>query len=181
MRALFQTLTVVLSVALLASCASSSNQDVGNPVKWPSKAFSSVKAFAYHCDAEPGRDFIQADGTYHKGVLRPGPVTLNPEQIQRLQAAITLPQPKSWRTPCYVPHHAFVFYDTHGRRVANVDICFTCNKYRAFPGGMVEYPDMRSLYALVQELGLPTGTGKYFYRDLYDQQGGYLGVSRGGQ
>lgn len=71
-----------------------------------------------------------------------------------------------------MPHHAFVFFNAQGQRVANMDICFTCNKHRAFPAGTVEYPDMRNLYALVQELGLPTGTGKYFYRDLYLKQGG---------
>jgi hypothetical protein len=168
----FSLLIALVFTAVLTNC--SSPAPVGSPVTWPKQSFSTVKAYAYHCDAEPGRDFIQTSGRYHIGILKPGPVELSPDQVQRLLAAITVPQAKSRRTPCYVPHHAFVFFDAKGRRVANLDICFTCNKFRAFPEGVVEYPDMHRLYALVQELGLPTGTGKYFYRDLYEQQGGQL-------
>lgn len=170
MRYLIHLFTIGLAV-LLSSCASSP-EPVGLPVKWPLAKFSAVKAYAYHCDAEEGREFVKPGGRLHVGILQPGPVELSPEQVERLIAYITNPQPKSHRTPCYVPHHSFVFFDANGKPVSSFDVCFTCNKHQAFPPGVVEYPDMHRLYALVQELGLPTGTGKYFYRDLYLKQGG---------
>lgn len=168
----FLTLLINLGLAALLSNCASSPEPVGHPVKWPTAKFATVKAYAYHCDAEEGREFVKPGGRLHVGILNPGPRELSPEQVERLISYITIPQAKSHRTPCYVPHHSFVFFDAQGRPVANFDVCFTCNKHQAFPAGAVEYPDMHRLYALVQELGLPTGTGKYFYRDLYVKQGG---------
>ncbi len=166
-----------LSLALavgLSSCAGVATQtqpsstSVG-PVSWPHKDFTNVKAFTYDCDADESRDFILPDGRFSKGILAPGGVSLSQEQTKRLMAAITIPQPKSQRTPCYVPHHAFVFYNAEGQPIAHLEICFTCNKFRAFPGGLPEYVDMKALYALVGELGIPLGSGKEYYRNLYKQ------------
>ena len=170
----FKLLGGSITALLLASCASTRSQPgpaYGSPpVSWPKQPYTTVRAFAYDCDADVSRDFVQPGGRLAKGVLNPPGAVLSPAQVQQLQTAITVPQPESMRTPCYAPHHAFVFYDASGKPVAHLEICFTCNKHRAFPAGLPAYIDMQTLAKIVHELGLPLGKGHDFYSDLYKQQ-----------
>lgn len=173
----FLRATVLLLLAgILSQCSTTNNSGPvpgAKPVSWPPQGYTSVRGYAYHCDAEGlSRDFMQPGGQLHKGVLQPAGVQLNADQIQRLQSAMTTPFTKSWRTPCYAPHHAFVFYNAQGKAVAHLEICFTCNKFIAHPSGLPEYIDMNTLWTIVRELGLPAGSGKDFYKNIYDQQKG---------
>jgi len=162
------------ALTLLASCASTKSQPgpaYGSPpVVWPKQPYTSVRAFAYHCDADVSRAFMQPGMRYAKGVLNAPGAELSPTQVRRLQTAITVPQTESMRTPCYAPHHAFVFYDAAGKPVAHLEICFMCNKHRAFPSGLPAYIDMQTLATIIKELGVPLGQGRDFYKDIYIQQ-----------
>lgn len=98
--------------------------------------------------------------------MDPKGVRLNAEQVERLKAALTVSQEKQERTPCYKPHHAFVFYGANQQVVAVFEMCFGCNKFVATPGGLPEYVDTPALYELTGELGLPLGRGNKFYAEV---------------
>lgn len=131
---------------------------------WPGRPFTEVRAYCYDYTAEQERSFF-VDGRMHSGVMDPKGVTLSPPQVIRLLNAITVSHGKQARTPCYKPHHAFVFVDSNGKSVAVFEMCFGCNKFRETPDGLPEYVDTPALQALVQELGLPFGQGNAFYTE----------------
>ena len=136
----------------------------GTVVKWPGVAFSEVRAFCYDYTQESSPSFF-INGRMHKGVMNPKGVKMNASQVNRLMPLITTSQPRGPRTPCYAPHHAFVFYDAQGKVVAWFEMCFGCNQQRAHPGGVPEYVDREALWQLTGELGLPLGKGNKFYTE----------------
>ncbi len=136
----------------------------GTKVAWPGMVFAEVRAFCYDYTAEEPKSFF-INGRMHRGVMDADGVKLTADQTQRLVAALTVSQGKQSRTPCYKPHHAFVFYDASGKVVAVFEMCFGCNKFVETPNGLPEYVDTPALFALCQELRLPLGTGNKFYTD----------------
>ena len=56
---------------------------------------------------------------------------------------------------CYVPHHAYVFYDQKHRMTGWVELCFGCRNYRASSSSAPEWFDIYDLQDLSIELGLP--------------------------
>ena len=104
-------------------------------------------------------------GTVVDPKMDPKGVKLSPAQVRALMNAITTSHDKQMRTPCYKPHHAFVFYDAAGKVVGLFEMCFGCNKFVETPDGLPEYVDTAALQGLVQELGLPFGQGNDFYAD----------------
>lgn len=164
------TLVTAFPVLLLSSCVYNGVNAPPQPapgaqVRWPQANFSEVRAYCYDYTAdEEGSFFI--NGRMHRGVLDPQGVKLSPPQVIRLLDALTVSQGKQARTPCYKPHHAFVFYDSTGRHVAVFEMCFGCNKFVETPEGLPEYVDTGALYKLCQELGLPLGQGNAFYTEV---------------
>ncbi len=131
---------------------------------WPGKPFTEVRGYCYDYTAETDRSFF-VNGRMHKGVMDPKGVKLSPAQVTALMKAITTSHDKQMRTPCFKPHHAFVFYDAGGKVVGLFEMCFGCNKFHETPNGLPEYVDTPALQALVRELGLPLGDGNQFYTD----------------
>lgn len=134
----------------------------GTVVRWPGVAFTEVRAYCYDYTAGPVSDFVH-QGRMHPGVMDTKGVKLAPDQVARLMKAITVSQPKGARTPCYKPHHAFVFFDVQGKVAAVFEMCFGCNRQKSWPGGTPEYVDRQALWDLTAELGLPLGAGNAFY------------------
>lgn len=158
------------SAAALTSC--STTQPASGGVKsWPPVAFKTVRAFVYDCEAEHNNmSFFKADGSMHQGVINAPGALLSAAQVQRLIAAVTTEAPRGKYKPCYVPHHAFVFYDGSGKVVAHLEVCFTCGRTIASPGGIAEHYDYSLLWNLLHELGVPAERGPYYYRQLYRQK-----------
>lgn len=158
------------AAALLPSCAgyksvfAPPNPPVGTKVKWPGEAFSNVRAYCYDYTAEKEGSFF-VNGRMHKGVMNPAGVLLSTDQASRLLAALTVSQAKQERTPCYRPHHAFVFYNLAGKPVAVFEMCFGCNRWVETPDGLPEYINYAGLWNLCRELGLPLGEGNAFYTE----------------
>lgn len=140
----------------------------GTTVTWPGVPFSEVRAYCYDYTAEKPRSFF-VGSRMHVGVMDPRGVRLNAEQIRRLVAAVTMSHDKQKRTPCYKPHHSFVFYDAKGKAAAVFEMCFGCNKFEETPEGLPEYVDTPALWNLCQELGLPLGVGNEFYTEACRQ------------
>jgi hypothetical protein len=166
---LLATLTLT---TLITACGSVSYFGVGaapspapgTVVKWPGKPFTEVRAYCYDYTAEKAGSFF-INGRMHSGVMDPKGVKLSPAQVTTLVTALTSSQDKQARTPCYKPHHAFVFYGAGGEVVALFEMCFGCNKFVATPTSLPEYVDTAALYQLTKELGLPLGEGNAFYTE----------------
>lgn len=154
-----------LASALLASC--STPGPAGPPVSWPNRAFSQVRAFVYYCGADKSVHFFQEDGSLHAGILNPGGTLLTSAQVQRLMPALTTPTPRRHRTACYLPHHAFLFYNNRGDVVAHTEICFTCTIQRSSPEGLPEHINFQSVWDILGEAGVARGEGTAFYKALY--------------
>lgn len=164
-------LGVILAVTLpLCSCENAQHRfskpypAPGTVVNWPGVPFTEVRAFCYDYTQESSASFF-ISGRMHKGVMDSKGVKLTPAQTKRLLALITTSQPKGPRTPCYAPHHAFVFYDAKGKVAAWFEMCFGCNQQRSHPAGTPEYVDRKGLWELTAELGLPLGQGNKFYTE----------------
>jgi hypothetical protein len=162
-------LVLALSLTLLlSSCANHfrkfapANPEPGTATSWPGVSYSYVKAYCY--DYTDGPVSFMTNGQMHPAVMDPNGVQLTSSQVQRLLKAATISQPKGRRTPCYAPHHAFVFYNAAGKSVAVFEMCFGCNSQQFYPAGGPEYVDREALWQLTGELGLPLGKGDLFYR-----------------
>lgn len=63
----------------------------------------------------------------------------------------------------------FVFYDSQGKIIESLTLCFTCSGYRTLPSGdLSDVFDLPALMELVKELKIPVLKGDG-YRELYDQ------------
>lgn len=164
------SLLIVPAFLALASCTSYFGVGArptpapGTKVSWPGVAYQEVRAYCYDYTAEKSGSFF-VEGRMHRGVMDPKGVKLSAEQTQRLVAALTVSHDKQSRTPCYKPHHAFVFYDAAGKPAAVFEMCFGCNKFVETPDGLPEYVDTPALWNLCRELGLPLGEGNAFYTE----------------
>ena len=150
--------------AVLSSCATAPVSSV--PVVWPTRKSATVRAFVYDCDAD---SFFQKNGSVHRGVINGPGVLLTEAQVQRLMPALTTPTPRQHRTACYLPHHAFLFYDASGHVVAHSEICFTCTIQRSSPAGLPEHINFQAVWDILREADVPCGDGSQFYKDLFKE------------
>ena len=159
------------SAAGLSACSttgSSSSSAPGTGAVWPPAGYTKVRAFVYDCEAElHNMSFWRKDGTMHTGVINAPGVVLSDSQVKRLVATANTPHPLDKYKPCYVPHHAFVFYDAADKPVATLEVCFTCRRHIATPKGTPDHIDYAALWNLLHEVGVPAERGPTYYRDLY--------------
>lgn len=157
-----------LTGALFSSCTSAPVSGV--PVAWPPAKFTSVRAFVYDCDADKSISFFQKNGATHRGLINGAGALLTESQTRRLLPALTTETVRKHRTACYIPHHAFLFYDAAGHVVAHTEICFTCTLQRSSPAGLPEHINFQAVWDILLELGVPCGAGSQFYKDLYKEK-----------
>jgi hypothetical protein len=162
-----KTACAAATSVLFSNCAGTRPATPGQPVAWPPVSYKTVRAFAYDCDAEHGVSFWKRHGRMHKGVLNAPGVVLSPSQVQRLLGDVTVAKPLDDRKPCYVPHHAFVFYDAADQPVATLEICFTCRRFDATPRGLPEQIGYDIPWTILKELNVPAERDKRFYGQLY--------------
>jgi len=156
----------LLTGAALVSCASAPSP-AGGGGAWPPAKFASVRAFVYDCDADGTRHFFQKDGALARGIINGPGVLLTEAQVKRLLPALTTETPRDHRTACFLPHHAFVFYDAGGRVVAHTEVCFTCTIQQSFPAGLPGHIQFQKVWDILLEAGVPCGEGSQFYKDLF--------------
>jgi hypothetical protein len=105
------------------------------------------------------------DGAPCKTVKQPGK-TLTAAQAKRLSALFGKRRSFGQAEPkCFIPHHAFVFYDKDGKVERQVSVCFMCSNLRAEPPLRKQPEDpmksalsdrsVKVLRGLCKELGLP--------------------------
>jgi hypothetical protein len=136
--------------------------------KYPNVPFATVKAFGFNLRKKGRPDCqmpVNPDGTLCKSVEKPG-VVLNEEQQKRLLKLLGTPRTfGEGESKCFIPHHAFVFYDKDGKAVGQVSICFMCVGLRANPPVAAQPKDprrsalgdwgMKNLRQLCHDLKLP--------------------------
>lgn len=155
-----------LAGAALPSCATP-GPEAGQRVSWPGVRFVRVRAFVYDCDVDKTVGFLQKEGRICRGVINGPGVVLTSSQVNRLLSTLTMSTKRKGRTACFVPHHAFVFYDAADHVVAHAEICFNCTTLRSYPAGLPEHIDFPAIWSLLMEAGVPVGPGSQFYKDLY--------------
>lgn len=149
---------------------------------WPQDKFAYVVAYCYdHSQDKRGTSIIQKDGTHHKGIISAVTLRLSPDQDKKLRRLLLVP-PKTHpgSADCFLPHHAFVFYDSDWNPKAHISICFLCGTFKAQPKNSQPNLDLVGLQKLVEELGIPVYRGagaaikytKLFQRLEHSEQGG---------
>jgi hypothetical protein len=124
---------------------------------WPALPYTEVRAYAWRVDpAKEGRVILPGIKVREDVINKDGAV-LSPDQIKRLQAAVTGDHPEHGLLRCYTPRNAFVFYDSGKRPVAYVEICFDCVGSRTEPETPAKWKDFPALAKIFVELKLPIG------------------------
>lgn len=129
---------------------------------WPGIPFTEVRAYAWPKDHHRPDDRGAAPVMLSKMALRADVINqegarLNPEQVIRLQRALSMKGPLHDILSLYLPHNAFVFFDAAKKPVAFVEISFCRLRHEAVPGGVSIRPDLLALAQLFHELKLPMG------------------------
>jgi len=170
-RSVFLKSLCAASAAGLSACSTTSTPSAGTGTSWPSVAYKSVRAFVYDCEAEhQNMTFLNKGGRIHDGVINAPGALLSPAQVARVISIASTPATRDKYKPCYVPHHAIVFFDDAERPVACLEICFTCRRHIASPSGTPDIIDYPALWALMHELGVPAERGEGYYRRLYREK-----------
>jgi hypothetical protein len=128
--------------------------------KWPRIAFTEVRAYAWP-ESKQTETVILPDKTLAPGVINGNGTLLSAKEVTQLRAAVTGTHSGYPSSACYVPHNAFVLYDSSNKPVAFLEICFSCLGHRALPE-TAHNLDLLSLAAIFAEHGLPMGE----YRDF---------------
>ena len=139
---------------------------------WPDAKYAVVRGYYYNTASEHDRRIIDRNEKLDSTVVNPDGVALNPAQVARLLAAINGRQRMHPITACYVPRHAFIFYNSWGRRVAVFEFGLECLKASPDPNTAGPFYNFPALADLLTELGLPLGP-KFRtpreYRKTYDR------------
>ena len=121
---------------------------------WPPKHYTEVRAFLYNLDSHDSVACVTR-GHLDTSMTDTNGVRLSAAQVSRFLSAVTGKHPEHGVAGCYVPHHAYVFYDQKHRIVGWVELCFGCLNYRASSPNAPSVFDIVALEELTRELGLP--------------------------
>ena len=126
----------LLGLAVLGLMSAGAAPDAG--VKKPYPYISTAKVVGYGFNLrKKGRPEctmpVNPDGTLCKSVEGPGK-TLSPAQVLELNKLMSAKNTFGGDvSKCFIPHHAFVYYDASGKVVGQLSICFMCDRLRGAP------------------------------------------------
>lgn len=133
------------------------SQSVFATEAWPALPFVEARAYAWPVEGTKGGLVILPGIKLREDVINKEGAVLNPDQVKRLQAALSGKHAKHALIRCYSPHNAVVFYDSGKRPVAFVEICFDCLGAGTMPKAPAEWKDFPALAKIFAELKLPIG------------------------
>ena len=139
---------------------------------WPDVKYAQVRGYFYNTASQHDRRIIDRNEKLDSTIVNPEGVVLNPSQVARLLAALNGRQRMHPVTACYVPQHAFIFYNSWGRRVAVFEFGLECLKGSPHPNTAGPYYNFPALAELLSDLGLPLGPkfkSPRAYRKKYEQ------------
>src|SRR5690348_9592322 len=105
-------LASVLAVTLLTGC--SFERHVSNPFP---------EATELRLFVETGYDRQSGRPVFH----RSDGVRLKAEQRKTFEKAIRFEDAPGEMAACFIPHHFFRYFDSHGKQVGELAVCFCCN------------------------------------------------------
>lgn len=149
----------------------------GEELPWPGVEYSYVKGYFYYPEGEepilggsllnPSVEKIVALSKEDEAALRAALVK-PPEEEEEIVGLLELGPDGEMRpakrrrramramSMCYVPHHAFIFFDAFRKPVAHVEICFMCKNTSQRPPLPREYEwNFPALETLCRKLQLP--------------------------
>lgn len=94
---------------------------------------------------------------------KPEGLKLSPTERQAFEASLVVEPVPDMVIGCFIPHHFFRYFDTSGRKVGEIAVCFCCGG--VVPSGAANIPiakdqrlgtDYKKLEAFVRSLGEPT-------------------------
>jgi len=121
---------------------------------WPGVSFFEVRAYSYNAKGYAKPPIVK-DGTLDTSVINTNGALLATNQVRHLLAAVTGEHPPHPAAHCFKPRHAFVFYDSEKKPIAQIEVCFECLHYRARPEGTAQFLEWSNLADLCRELKLP--------------------------
>ncbi len=121
---------------------------------WPRVSFSEVRGYSYNTKGYGPQPIIK-DGKLNATVINTNGAVLVTNQVRHLLAAITGEHSPHLVAACFNPRHAFVFYDSDKKAVAQAEVCFECVQGGARPDGAAVFFDWCALADLCRELKLP--------------------------
>jgi len=139
---------------LLISIAGLSLSATAMSTNWPPAGYKEVRAYIFNLDGHSGARILETNQLSDTVVNREG-VRLGKLDIERLlQAAVVLkPIAVARSLRCYVPRHAFVFYDDDKKPVGFVEICFECSRHRTSASDPLIWEfDLKALRKLFTDL-----------------------------
>ena len=120
---------------------------------WPGVKFTEVRAFYYN-DAGAFDIPILKNGRLNPGVENPEGNLLSKEQADRLLQILNTKRFEATEPGCFVPRHAFVFFDEQKHAVATYEVCIHCHSQLGSPAGLAPVTDFDAIVALIDELKL---------------------------
>ncbi len=132
---------------------------------WEKPEYTTVKAYLYNCDSiNYDSLLIIINGDLNSGVIPDSGKVLNIIQINQLIAFITSePDNNNLKeTFCFIPHHGIVFFNSDGKPVAALSICFNCDNMQVYPAANTKGKSLDLLKTIILETGLPA------YDDITD-------------
>jgi hypothetical protein len=137
---------------------------------WPTNSYVEVKAYVFNLESHMDVQFLNGTNLSADVFNKEGS-HLNQTQVKELLKAITGKHTEHMVAACYNTHHAFVFFDSNGKPIASFEICFECSNYLWQPqqnSNKYIYADVKSVWKVVQELGLP----------IYNKDEDYLALKK---
>jgi len=134
--------------------------------QWHIQGVERVRLFQINWDDEMSENLlIDVDGELNPTRFPTGGISVGSEEAAIFQAALYESHPPDESGKCMYPHHALLLEDSAGNHLAQINICFLCNRAVASP----DYPfppwDREALIQAIQQAGLEVHNPKWFPTD----------------
>ena len=136
---------IILLVSIITGHANFSIQDI-----------QEVRAFVYDYTQDKNSKLLLKNNKLHKGVINDPGIKLSIQQIKRLKTALRTSKKEGPMARCYMPHHGFIFYNTQGKAIGHIELCFQCGNKDSTPKSLSAHPwDWAELKKILEELKIP--------------------------
>ena len=115
-----------------------------------------VRAFVYDYTQERKNMTLLKGGKIHSGVINKGGTRLAPKQVEALKNALRSKKELIPGAFCYMPHHGFIFYNSKGKALGHIELCFQCGNVDSSPMSLSDYQwDWDAIEKILKDLKIP--------------------------
>ena len=139
--------------------------------RWLPREIKEVRAYVYDYKQEPKNMSLLKDGRLHTGIINTGGSKLSDDQIKRLKKALVSSEPRQAGALCYMPHHGFIFFDSRGKAMGHIELCFQCGNVDYSPRGLPDREwNWKEMKLILEELKIPVLKKDEQYTLLFTQK-----------